>query len=229
MVFAASSLRTHFTTVCPPSQQIQTIARCCCSLLPRLAGWRRLIQIVGISWRLRTIINIIQMLLHLVVALNYPEVPITILIIAQVLSSYHESRNTIPTLNLERISSMMCNMGQDDVIVVTLHIRQHILKHFYIYIEDNSLKSDESECILFYWPWAEVWHYHSLTPYLWSMGAGGPYGHLQGGAAYAAASYYPHYPLSAGESSIVPPEPEHKGRFFTLEHIQKQFHVAIIR
>ena len=150
MVFAASSLRTHFTTVCPPSQQIQTIARCCCSLLPRLAGWRRLIQIVGISWRLRTIINIIQMLLHLVVALNYPEVPITILIIAQVLSSYHESRNTIPTLNLERISSMMCNMGQDDVIVVTLHIRQHILKHFYIYIEDNSLKSDESECILFY-------------------------------------------------------------------------------
>ena len=62
------------------------------------------------------------------------------------------------------------------------------------------------------------------------MGAGGPYGHLQGGAAYAAASpYYPHYPLSAGESSIVPLEPEHKGRFFTLEHIQKQFHVAIIR
>ena len=88
------------------------------------------------------------MLLHLVVALNYPEVPITILIIAQVLSSYHESRNTIPTLNLERISSMMCNMGQDDVIVVTLHIRQHILKHFYIYIEDNLLKSDESECIV---------------------------------------------------------------------------------
>ena len=63
-----------------------------------------------------------------------------------------------------------------------------------------------------------------------SMGPGGPYGHLQGGAAYAAAApYYPHYPLSAGESSIVPPEPEHKGRFFTLEHIQKQFHVAIIR
>ena len=73
------------------------------ALLPRLPAWR-LIQIVEISWRLRTIINIIQMLLHLVVALNYPEVPITILIIAQVLSSYHESRNTIPTLNLEKIS-----------------------------------------------------------------------------------------------------------------------------
>ena len=115
---------------------------------------------------------------------------------------------------------MMCNMGQDDVIVVTLHIRQHILKHFYISFEDNSLSSDESE---------SEWHYHSLPLYLWSMGAGGPYGHLQGGAAYAAASYYPHYPLSAGESSIVPPEPEHKGQFFTLEHIQKQFHVAIIR
>ena len=88
------------------------------------------------------------MLLHLVVALNYPEVPITILIIAQVLSSYHESRNTIPTLNLEKISSMMCSMGQDDV--TTLHIRQHILKHFYISFEDNSLKSDESEFIFFY-------------------------------------------------------------------------------
>ena len=113
----------------------------------RLPAWR-LIQIVEISWRLRTIINIIQMLLHLVVALNYPEVPITILIIAQVLSSYHESRNTIPTLNLEKISSMMCNMVQDDV--TTLHIRKHILKPFYISFEDNSLSSDESECILFY-------------------------------------------------------------------------------
>ena len=149
MVFAASSLRTHFTTVCPPCKQIQTIARCCCARsCPAPPPAWRLIQIVEISWRLRTIINIIQMLLHLVVALNYPEVPITILIIAQVLSSYHESRNTIPTLNLEKISSMMCNMGQDDVI--TLHIRQHILKHFYISFEDNSLKSDESEFIFFY-------------------------------------------------------------------------------
>ena len=37
MVFAASSLRTHFTTVCPPSQQIQTIARCCRAPAP--PGW----------------------------------------------------------------------------------------------------------------------------------------------------------------------------------------------